>query len=60
MTLVAHSSIPPQAPVTTTLTGWGGNLRSDCYYTQVEVPAELERSLDRSGTVARGPIAVMR
>ncbi|MDB4987848.1 MAG: FAD-binding oxidoreductase [Myxococcaceae bacterium] len=54
MTLVAHSSIPPEPLATTTLTGWGGNLRSDCYFTQVEVPAELKRYLDRAGTIARG------
>ncbi|MDB4975860.1 MAG: FAD-binding oxidoreductase [Myxococcaceae bacterium] len=54
MTLVAHSSIPPSAPTTTTLTGWGLNLRSDCFYTEVEVPAELKRVLDRAGTIARG------
>jgi FAD/FMN-containing dehydrogenase len=50
----ALPSKPPKAPVATTLTGWGANLRSTCFYTQVETPAEIRSHLDRSGTIARG------
>ena len=54
MLISAHPSSPPRPAVTTTLTGWGANLRSPCFYTQVETPAELKASLDHSGTIARG------
>jgi len=38
----------------TRLTGWGANLRADCVLVEPETPAEIERRLDRAGTIARG------
>ncbi len=52
MSAVPPSRPRPPAPIT--LTGWGANLRADCFYTQVETPAELKSQLDRAGTIARG------
>jgi len=54
MTISAIPSKPPKPPVTTALTGWGANLRADCFYTQVETPAEIKSHLDKAGTIARG------
>jgi len=54
MTISAIPSKPPKPPATTTLTGWGANLRAECFYTQVEVPSEIKGHLDKSGTIARG------
>lgn len=50
----APPSTPPRPPDTTTLMGWGANLRSECSFTQVETAAELVANLDRAGTIARG------
>jgi FAD/FMN-containing dehydrogenase len=37
-----------------TLSGWGANLRVDCYLQEPETRAEVGAMLDRSGSVARG------
>jgi decaprenylphospho-beta-D-ribofuranose 2-oxidase len=50
----ALPSRPPKPLVTTELTGWGRNLRSVCYFTEVESPSEVRRHIDRAGTIARG------
>jgi FAD/FMN-containing dehydrogenase len=39
---------------TTTLAGWGANLRAECMLAQPETPDEVARRLDRGGTIARG------
>ena len=54
MTISAIPSRPPKPPVTTALTGWGANLRADCFYSEVETPAEIKSHLDAAGTIARG------
>jgi decaprenylphospho-beta-D-ribofuranose 2-oxidase len=54
MTLAAIPSRPPRPPATTTLSGWGANLRAACFYTKVETPAEVKKHVDRAGTIARG------
>ncbi|HXI56239.1 MAG TPA: hypothetical protein VNO55_09275, partial [Polyangia bacterium] len=36
------------------LSGWGANLRADCVLVEPETAAEVERRLDRAGTIARG------
>jgi decaprenylphospho-beta-D-ribofuranose 2-oxidase len=54
MTISAIPSKPPKPPATTTLSGWGANLRAECFFTQVEVPSEIKGHLDRAGTIARG------
>ncbi|MEY4510558.1 MAG: hypothetical protein RLZZ450_2680 [Pseudomonadota bacterium] len=54
MTISAIPSKPPKPPATTTLSGWGRNLRAECFFTQVEVPSEIKGHLDKSGTIARG------
>jgi FAD/FMN-containing dehydrogenase len=48
--LTAESRVP--AP--TRLSGWGANLRSDCVLLQPETPAQVQRQVDRTGTIARG------
>ena len=54
MTISAHPSRPPRPANTTTLTGWGANLRAPCFFTQIESPSELKGLVDRTGTIARG------
>ncbi|MET0284447.1 MAG: FAD-binding oxidoreductase [Polyangiales bacterium] len=39
---------------TTSLAGWGANLRADCDLTQPESPQQVVARLDRAGTIARG------
>ena len=41
-------------PVTTRLSGWGGNLRADCVLREPELPGQVADWLDRAGSVARG------
>lgn len=53
-TTLSMSSRPPKAAAPTSLAGWGCNLRSLCFYTQAETPAEVRARLDRTGTIARG------
>jgi decaprenylphospho-beta-D-ribofuranose 2-oxidase len=55
----APSGLVPAAAVTramatTRLAGWGANLHADCVLAEPETPGEIERRLDRSGTIARG------
>jgi decaprenylphospho-beta-D-ribofuranose 2-oxidase len=39
---------------TTSLAGWGANLRADCALVQPESPHQVVAGLDRAGTIARG------
>src|SRR5690349_3220013 len=48
------ASAPVAAPVTTTLAGWGANLRSACVFVEPETPAQVAARIDRRGTIARG------
>jgi len=43
-----------RADVSTSLAGWGANLRADCILKQPETPEDVARQLDRAGTIARG------
>ena len=45
---------PAAAAVKTRLAGWGANVHADCVLVEPETPADIERRLDRSGTIARG------
>jgi len=45
---------PAAAVVKTRLAGWGANVHADCVLVEPETPADIERRLDRSGTIARG------
>jgi decaprenylphospho-beta-D-ribofuranose 2-oxidase len=38
----------------TRLAGWGANVHADCVLVEPETPADIERRLDRAGTIARG------
>jgi decaprenylphospho-beta-D-ribofuranose 2-oxidase len=38
----------------TRLSGWGANLRVDCFLREPETPAQVAAWLDRNGTIARG------
>jgi len=38
----------------TKLSGWGANLRVDCYLREPETPEQVASWLDRSGSIARG------
>lgn len=40
--------------VSTSLSGWGANLRANCVLVQPETPAQVAHQLDRAGTVPRG------
>jgi FAD/FMN-containing dehydrogenase len=42
------------ALVKTRLAGWGENVHADCVLAEPETPHEVERRLDRGGTIARG------
>lgn len=42
------------AVVTTSLAGWGANVRADCFLAGPETPADVAAVLDRAGTIARG------
>jgi decaprenylphospho-beta-D-ribofuranose 2-oxidase len=44
----------PAAPVTTRLSGWGANLRSDCVLLEPETPAQVGARLDRRSSLPRG------
>jgi decaprenylphospho-beta-D-ribofuranose 2-oxidase len=42
------------APTLTKLSGWGANLRVDCYLREPETPEQAAAWLDASGSIARG------
>jgi decaprenylphospho-beta-D-ribofuranose 2-oxidase len=44
----------PAVPVTTRLSGWGANLRSDCVLVEPETPAQVGARIDRRSSLARG------
>jgi decaprenylphospho-beta-D-ribofuranose 2-oxidase len=50
--------LPPDpvaaAMIKTRLAGWGANVHADCVLVEPETPADIERKLDRAGTIARG------
>lgn len=41
-------------PCTTSLSGWGANLRADCVLAEPENERQIVASIDRAGTIARG------
>jgi decaprenylphospho-beta-D-ribofuranose 2-oxidase len=41
-------------PATTSLGGWGNNLRADCRLAEPELPGEVAAWLDATGTIPRG------
>lgn len=43
-----------QPATTTTLAGWGANLRADCVLVEPETPSDVAQKLDRASTIARG------
>lgn len=45
--------VPPSVPLVE-LAGWGANVRAACVVSRPETPAEVARSIDRRGTIARG------
>jgi len=53
---MSTSSAIEKAPsgALTTLSGWGANLRVDCYLREPETPEQAAAWLDRAGSIARG------
>jgi FAD/FMN-containing dehydrogenase len=51
-----NSTALQKAPdaATTKLSGWGANLRVDCFFREPETPEQVAAWLDRSGSIARG------
>ncbi len=55
LTIRKHDAIQGQpTSAVTRLSGWGANLRVDCFLREPETQAEVAEWLDRSGSIARG------
>jgi decaprenylphospho-beta-D-ribofuranose 2-oxidase len=54
MTAAPQDGQRAAVPTLTSLSGWGGNVRADCAYAEVETTAELATILDRRGSIVRG------
>lgn len=52
--MAGSTSLAKPVPTLTQLAGWGANIRSDCIYREPEIPEQLARMVDKSGTIARG------